>query len=310
MRGTGLRPGLAARMAPLARLVAGDRQAARVVPSSGEAAWLTAATAAAMGVLAVFALSLALAADRLSQRWSSALEGSATIRISAPEGQSDAQIRTVLDLLATTPGIAEARALDDAEERRLLEPWFGADLPPDALAVPRLVAITEAGAGFDAEGLRQRLAAEAPGAVLDDHARWRRPLAEAASRLRLLGAACVLLIAGVTGAMITLGANASLAANAQVIGVLRLIGARDAYIVRAFTRRFTLRAFWGAAAGAAAGTAGVASLPAAGTAGGILAGLGPQGAGWLWPLALPPAAALIAFLATRRAAWRRLRTLT
>ena len=88
------------------------------------------------------------------------------------------------------------------------------------------------------EGLRLRLAAEAPGAVLDDHTRWRRPLVRAAERLRMLGWASILLIAATTAAMITLAANAALAANAQVIGVLRLVGARDAYIARAFERRF------------------------------------------------------------------------
>ena len=50
-------------------------------------------------------------------------------------------------------------------------------------------------------------------------------------------------------AMITLAANAALATNAQVIRVLRLIGARDTYIARAFVRRFTLRALSGAAVG-------------------------------------------------------------
>ena len=51
--------------------------------------------------------------------------------------------------------------------------------------------------------------------------------------------------------MITLAANAALATNAQVIRVLRLIGARDTYIARAFVRRFTLRALSGAAIGTA-----------------------------------------------------------
>ena len=43
--------------------------------------------------------------------------------------------------------------------------------------------------------------------------------------------------------------EAALAANEQVIRTLRLVGARDGYIARAFVRRFTLRAFSGAALG-------------------------------------------------------------
>ena len=40
---------------------------------------------------------------------------------------------------------------------------------------------------------------------------------------------------------------------------------------------------------------------AADAAGGFLTGLGFTGLGWLWPFALPPLAAIVAFLATRRA---------
>ena len=281
-----------------------------VVPPSGPTAWLTLFTAGAMTFLAVFALALSLASGRLAERWSGALERTATVRLSAPEDQIELQVKAVLDLLATTPGIASARALTEDEQRALLEPWFGPDLPVDALPLPRLIEVVEDGAGYDGVGLRQRLAAEAPGAVLDDHTRWRAPMAVAAARLRLLGLLSIGLIGATMAAMITLAANASLAANAQVIRVLRLVGARDAYIARAFVRRFTLRAAGGAALGALAGLIGILLLPSANDAGGFLTGLGFQGLGWLWPLALPPLAALVAFLATRAAAFRKLRELT
>ena len=291
-------------------ILAPDRHADRVVPPSGHTAWLTQFTAAAMAFLAVFALALSIAAGRLADRWSDALERTATVRLSAPEDQIDLQTAAVLEVLTTTPGITAARALTDDEQRALLEPWFGPDLPVDALPLPRLIELTEDGAGYDAEGLRQRLAAEAPGAVLDDHTRWRRPLAVAADRLRLLGLLSIGLIAAATAAMITLAANAALAANAQVIRVLRLVGARDAYIARAFVRRFTLRALSGAAIGTALGMIGVALLPSTEAAGSFLTGLGFTGAGWILPLTLPPLAALVAFLATRASAFRKLRELT
>ena len=138
----------------------------------------------------------------------------------------------------------------------------------------------------------------------------RKALAQAASRLRLLGLLSIGLIAAAMAAMITLAANASLAANAQVIKVLRLVGARDSYIARAFVRRFTQRAALGAAVGALAGLIGVALLPSTNEAGGFLTGLGFQGFGWLWPFVLPPLAAAVAFVATRAAAFRKLRELT
>ena len=287
-----------------------DLQADRVVPPSGAAARLTGLVAAAMAFLAVFALALSLAAGRLADRWSEALARTATVRISAPDDQMALQTAAVLAVLATTPGIAEARALSVEEQRVLLAPWFGPDLPVEALPLPQLIEVTETGSGYDGEGLRLRLAAEAPGAVLDDHTRWRKPLVQAAARLRSLGWVSLSLIGVVVAAMITLAANAALAANAQVIKVLRLVGARDSYIARAFVRRFTLRAFWGAAVGTVAGMIGIALMPNADAAGGFLTGLGFQGAGWLLPLLLPLLAGLVAFAATRNAALTKLRELT
>ena len=281
-----------------------------IVPRAGHSAWLTSFTAAAMAFLAVFALALSLASGRLADRWSDALDRTATVRLSAPADQIDVQVEAVLAVLATTPGVANARALTAEEQRALLAPWFGPDLPIDALPLPRLIEVTADAQGYDGEGLRLRLAAEAPGAVLDDHTRWRLPLAIAAQRLRLLGVLSIVVIVAATAAMITLAASASLAANAQVIRVLRLVGARDAYIAAAFERRFTLRALLGASVGSVGGMLAILILPAADDAGGFLTGLGFQGWEWAIPLALPPLVAAVAYLSTRASARRTLQELT
>ncbi len=287
----------------MARLPSLIGDAARVVPSSGYTATLTTVTSAAMAFLAVFALALSLSSGQLAQNWSDTLAQSATLRVSAPQSEIAAQTAVAVEILRTTPGVASTRMLEIDEQRALLEPWFGPDMPIEQLALPRLIEIIEAPQGFDAAGLRLRLASEAPGAVLDDHTRWRRPLVQAAASLRGLAWLSVVLIAGAMAAMITLAASFSLAANAQVIRVLRLVGARDAFIARAFVRRITLRALLGSAIGTFAGVLAFALLPVAGETG-FLTGLGFQGMGWLTPLAIPLLAALIALAATRAAAFR------
>ncbi len=279
----------------------GDVQADRVVPPTGFTARLTVLAAAAMAFLAVFALALSLATGRLAERWSEALTGSATIRITAPEDQMEAQVAAVLRLLETTPGIGTARLIGRNEQKALLTPWFGPDLPLDTLPLPALIEITERGRGYDPEGLRARLAGEAPGAVLDNHSRWRAPLVRAASRLRALGLFSMLLITATTALIITLAISAALAANAQVIRVLRLVGAQDAYIAGAFMRRYTARAFTGALAGTILGALAIRLLPAGAREGsdGFLTGLGFAGTDWLLLPLIPLLAALVAFLATR-----------
>jgi cell division transport system permease protein len=224
------------------------------------------------------------------------------VHVNAPQGQVATRTAAAVRVLQTTPGITGVRVLTDEEQRALLEPWLGADLPLDRLPVPRLIEITVDEDLYDATGLALRLEGEVPGARLDDHARWRAPLIAAAARVRALGIGAVLLIGGAMAAMITLAARAALASNAQVIEVLRLIGARDVYVARAFVRRVTLRAAGGALAGSAAGTLAVALLPPATEGTGLLAEFGFRGAEWLWPFALPLVAGIIAFLASRTAA--------
>jgi len=291
-------------------LLAGDKKADRVVPPSGFTARLTTFTAASMAFLAVFALALALATGRLADRWSAELARTATVRISAPDGQMDAQTKAVLNVLATIPGIKSARELTGEEQRKLLEPWFGPDLPLDNLPIPRLIEVVEDPGGPDIEGLRLRLSAEAPGAIFDDHTRWRKPLVDAAFRLRLLAGFSLALIALSMAAMITLAAQAALAANATVISVLRLVGAKDSFIARAFVRRFTLRALGGAGVGTLVALIAVALMPAAAEEGAFLTGLGFRGLHWVLPFLVPPLAAIVAFWATRQAALRTLRGLT
>lgn len=295
------------RLKAMVEMIVGDPQAERTVPPTGFTANLTVFTAAAMAFLAVFALALSMATGRLADRWSSELARTSTLRISAPADQADAQLRAAITVLETTPGVAAARPLTTDEQQALLTPWFGPDLPLESLPIPQLVEIIEQGDGYDPTGLRARLQAEVPGAVLDDHTRWRAPLVDAATRLRALGWMAILLIGASMATMITLAAGSALAANAQVIRVMRLVGAQDGYIARAFVRRFTLRALIGAAGGTIFGMILIAALPNADVAGGFLTGLGFQGWGWFMPLLVPIVAGVVAFFATRAAALRMLK---
>lgn len=287
----------------------GDAQAERIVPPTGYTVRLTVIAAAAMAFLATIALAFSMATGRLADKWSSDLSRTATIRISAPAEQVVAQTRAVLGALETTPGIQSFRVIEPQEQQALLAPWFGPNIDLSLLPTPALIEVVEGTSGFDADNLRFRLAAAAPGAVFDGHEKWREPLVYAANRLRFMGFIALGLILGVTAVVVTLAAQSALAANRQVISVMRLIGARDGYISQAFVRRFTIRSLLGALMGIAIGMGVLYFMPNADGVAGFLTGLGPMGWQWLAPLWLPFAIAIIAYFATRRAAQTTLRTL-
>jgi cell division transport system permease protein len=281
----------------IARKLRDAMQDDRVVPPTGFTARLVLFVSGAMACLAVFAVAFALSADGLADRWGAELAHSSTIHITAPVEDRAAQVDLVLRILESTPGVTYARPLDDGEQRALLEPWLGSDFDWEILPLPQVIEVLQEDEGFDAAGLRLRLAAEVPTAVFEDHAQWRGPLVAAASRLGTLATLCVLLLVTALAAMVTLAAHAALAANVQVISVLRLVGATDRYIAGAFVRRFTLRAATGAALGVALGlialtlladTVDVANFP----------GLGFRGAGWILPLLIPVFAGGVALVAT------------
>ena len=243
--------------------------------------------AAVMGFFAVLALALALAAGRLAASWEGELADTATLQVIAPEDRIEEQARAALNVLRTTPGIRSVRMIDLAEQEKLLEPWLGPDIPVESLPLPLLIEVATDRDRLNPESLALRLEAEAPGAVFDDHAAWRQPLIATAERLRIFALGCLGLMALALAAVLGLAAHAAIAANGPAIETLRLVGAEDGFITRAFTRRFMLRAAAGALVGSLAGMVLLAVLPRASEQGFFLVGIGLVGWHWLLPLRHP-----------------------
>jgi cell division transport system permease protein len=263
--------------------------------------------AAVLGFFAVLALALALAAGRLATAWQDASVGTATLQVVAGPDEVEDQARAALNVLRTTRGVSGVRMVEIDEQRALLEPWLGPDIAVEGLPLPLLIEVAADRAELDRAELGRRLAAEAPGAVYDDHAAWRAPLVASATRLRFFMLGCLGLLAVAFAAALAMAAEGVAAANGRVIQTLRLIGARDRWIARAFTRRFARQALAGAAAGTAPALALLALLPAASEPGFFLVGVGLTGREWALPLLVPVVAAAVAWLAARRATRRCLR---
>ena len=220
----------------------------QVVPNTGFTKWLTTFTAGAMSFLAVVGLAFSLICSDLSNEWGESLKNS-SLRLSAPTDLLEKQTKVALAILEQTSGVKSARLVGISAKKKLLEPWLGVDFPLEAIAMPALIEIHETEAGVDYEGLRLRLSAELPSAILDNHAEWRRPIEVVSKLVSQLGMFTVILIMLSSIAMVTMASNAALSANVKVLRVLRLVGAFDTFIVTAFVRIFTLRVFLGSLTG-------------------------------------------------------------
>jgi len=230
------------------KAILNNREHLQVVPNTGFTKWLTTFTAGAMSFLAVVGLAFSLICSDLSNEWGESLKNS-SLRLSAPTDLLEKHTNMALAILEQTSGVESARLVGIGAKKKLLEPWLGVDFPLEAIAMPALIEIHETEAGVDYEGLRLRLSAELPSAILDNHAEWRRPIEVVSKLVSQLGMFTVILIMLSSIAMVTMASNAALSANVKVLRVLRLVGAFDTFIVTAFVRIFTLRVFLGSLTG-------------------------------------------------------------
>ena len=230
------------------KAILNNRAHLQVVPNTGFTKWLTTFTAGAMSFLAVVGLAFSLICSDLSNEWGESLKNS-SLRLSAPTDLLEKHTNMALAILEQTSGVESARLVGIGAKKKLLEPWLGVDFPLEAIAMPALIEIHETEAGVDYEGLRLRLSAELPSAILDNHAEWRRPIEVVSKLVSQLGMFTVILIMLSSIAMVTMASNAALSANVKVLRVLRLVGAFDTFIVTSFVRIFTLRIFLGSLTG-------------------------------------------------------------
>lgn len=274
----------------------------QILPSTGWSAILITLVAGAMSFLAVLTLAASMAANRLAAEWRADLAGVATVRVSAPAEEMAEKLAAVLEVLRTTPGISKVRVLSPEDQSALLAPWLGQDVNLDDLPAPQLIDITLDGGGPDGRALQDRLDLTVSGALYDDHAAWRAPLASAARALERLAIGATVLVLLTAGVMVAFAARATLAANAHVITTVRLMGAEERFIAGAFVRRLARRAALGSLGGALIGAAALLALPSIEADQALGQAISPDEVGWaILTLGVPLASALVAWMAARTA---------
>ena len=234
-----------------------NRRLGPIVPSSsvsGRTLMIVIAIMTYLASLTLGAVDLTLGA---AEAWERDVVRETTVQIRPAEGRDlDVEAATVERLARATRGVAEVRTYSKAETARLLEPWLGSGLALDDLPIPRLVVLKlSADQPFDAEGLKQALSQEAPGAALDDHRRFLDRLVAMARAVVWLGVGILILMLIATALSVVFATRGAMASNRDIVQVLHFVGARDSYIAGQFQNRFLRLGLKGALAGAAAAIA-------------------------------------------------------
>lgn len=229
------------------------RRSEPLLPEAGAGGAPLTAVIGVMSFLAVLAMAAALIINQSTAAWTADLRSEITIQVKgATTAEIDAGVAAARRVLADTPGVEDVVERSREDAAALLEPWLGRGNVEAFLNVPALIEV-KAGPALraDLDLLRTRLAAAAPQASLDDHAAWHDRLATAARAGQALAFAVFLLVMGAACAVSIFAARAGLAANHEIVSVLHLVGATDAFIAAEVQRRFFVLGFRGAFAGLA-----------------------------------------------------------
>ncbi|MEM9899024.1 MAG: hypothetical protein AAF742_06555 [Pseudomonadota bacterium] len=280
------------------------RQSSPLLPTGGATGGPVMAVIAVMAALACFALSGFSLITSAVDEWSEDLSAAMTIQVKgANTAEIEARSAIAAGILARTPEVVSFEVRSSEEAAKLLQPWLGSGAG-DYLSVPALIEVEAPNSGELAPRLRQQLAAASPGLTLDDHGRWNTALSRAAVGGQVLTFGIFIVVFLAACLISSFAAQAGLAANADVVSLLHLVGATDDFIAEEARRRFFKVGLGGAIIGAFVAAASVMALVAGGNAVGadsyFLPGVS-KAQGLLLPMAIVPPAlcAAISFSAKR-----------
>ena len=289
-------------------------QMARILPLGRGAAsrygpWIVAATV----YVAALALAACMAIASAERSWNGALAGRISVQVPPPPDGAEKRVAEVVALLRGTPAIEEAVPVDEALSRSLLEPWLGAGAELDDLPLPTLIDVRlRPTVQLDIVALEVALDAAAPGTRIDDHGLWLARALRFTRALQVFGAAVALLFGLAAMATAVMATRTGLAAHADAIRILLLIGAPDGYVARQFVTHSCGLAIKGGVVGCAFAAATLILLDryAPGTGALMLPDMTLSPTQWAGLAALPLAVAALGMTAAHLAVMRALSRVT
>jgi cell division transport system permease protein len=222
-----------------------------IVPQSTIGGRALVAVVAIMTFLASLTTGAVMLVRAAAIDWQADVAREVTIQVRPVAGRDiEADIARAVAIARAFPGIAEVRPYSKEEAGRLLEPWLGTGLQLEDLPMPRIIVVRIAsGAAPDLAQLRNALAAQVPGASLDDHRGFVERMRAMAGAAVLGGIAVLVLVIVATTLSVTFATRAAMATNRPVIEVLHFIGARNSFITGHFQRHFLRLGLRGGAIG-------------------------------------------------------------
>lgn len=204
----------------------------------------------------IFAITLSgvLSIDSMIDNWNKSILGSLTVQIIPINNSNPEKVRSetlayqdkAMDFLKSVNGVLKVAPLSDDQLNELLQPWLGDEVNIADLPTPRLIDVKiSPKANIDFDQLAKDLANASPQASLDNHKLWLNKLISFADGLNMVASTILLLVACITSGAIFYTTQMSLGLHHNIIEILHIIGAKDAYIAQQYAKRMGFLGFIG-----------------------------------------------------------------
>jgi len=228
-----------------------------IVPRDSIAGRSLSAIVAIMTFLAALATGVAMLVSDAASNWQSEVAREITIQVRPLSGRDlEADVAAASAIVRQAPGIADVRAYTRQESAQLVEPWLGSGITLSDLPIPRIIVVKLLPSGTANFGdLRKALAAQVPGASLDDHRGWIDRMRTMAETAVATGMVILALVVAVTVLSVTFATRGAMATNRTTIEVLHYVGATDSFVANQFQRHFLFLGLKGGVIGGGAAMA-------------------------------------------------------
>ncbi|MGB2219523.1 MAG: cell division protein FtsX [Henriciella sp.] len=233
--------------------------------------------------------------------WSAQVEGELSVIVQTPDR---ALAEDLADGIQQLNGVIEVNLLSDEEVEALLQPSLGSGVLAGSLALPLLIAVqADVLVGDPSPEITALMASMSIEGEVNAHSGYTAYVREALRLLRFVAMAAVTLLAATAIAVIAFATKAALLARRDIVDVLHLSGADDAYIAQLFEKRFWVLAVQAGIGGAVAALAASAAIVFFfAETDGIAAQLLPQPDLNRWNIAILLATPIVAGIVARSAA--------
>lgn len=197
--------------------------------------------------ISVFLFSIALAAyfmiSAVIKTWNSNIIDGLTVQIMPSEQAISADEQTlrigkVIHFFEGLDGVKKVVPVNEEKIKRLIAPWLGANADIDALPLAKLIDVRlYDGKNFDFEKAADNLREIAPYASIDNHGIWLKQLVKSATSLKTLSIFVLTMVLVASVFSIMYAVSTSLKVHQNIIEILHIMGATDAYIAKQYAKR-------------------------------------------------------------------------